>query len=134
MVEKPITLSQALEGYFLAAHARRLSRHTIADYSSAYRKFERFLGTDPPLASISAADIRTFQNSLNGRGRRLAARPYTLLVGEAVNPKRVAVKRELARFPRVAAQGPSRFHTRNPTHRIAEGSAALTPESQRQPG
>jgi site-specific recombinase XerD len=65
MSEKPITLSQALEGYFLAAYARRLSQHTIADYSRAFSKLEHFLATDPPLASITASDIRAFQNSLS---------------------------------------------------------------------
>jgi hypothetical protein len=61
-----ITLSQAIEGYFIAAHARRLSPATLADYDNAFHKLEAFLGRDPPLADITVADIRAFLNSLNG--------------------------------------------------------------------
>ena len=61
-----LTLSQAIEGYFLAAHARRLSPHTLADYDNTFRKFEAFLGIDPPLARITPAQIRRFLRSQNG--------------------------------------------------------------------
>lgn len=44
-----ITFSQALEGYFLHADARRLSPHTIADYANTFRKFQNHLGNDPSL-------------------------------------------------------------------------------------
>jgi hypothetical protein len=47
-----ITFSQALEGYFLHADARRLSPHTIADYTNIFCKFQAFLGDDPPIASL----------------------------------------------------------------------------------
>jgi len=33
-----ITFSQAIEGYSLAAHARRPSPRTLADYGNTYRK------------------------------------------------------------------------------------------------
>jgi integrase/recombinase XerD len=66
MVQNRITLSQAIEGYFIAAHARRLSHHTLSDYDNTFRKFEAFLGNDPPLAEISAADVREFLGSLDG--------------------------------------------------------------------
>jgi len=59
-----ITLSQAIEGYFIAAHARRLSPATLADYDNTFRRFETFLGRDPPLADITPAEIRAFLNSL----------------------------------------------------------------------
>jgi site-specific recombinase XerD len=65
MERKRITLSQAIEGYFVAAHARRLSRHTLRDYDNTYRRFEEFLGRDPPLADIDAGHIRTFLASLD---------------------------------------------------------------------
>jgi integrase len=54
-----ITFSQAIEGYSLAAHARRLSRRTLADYSNTYRKLHRHLG-DLPIAIITVVQIRDF--------------------------------------------------------------------------
>ena len=51
-----ISLSAALEGYFIAAHARRLSPATLRDYDNTFRKLEEFLGRDPPLASISPTE------------------------------------------------------------------------------
>jgi len=63
---------QALEGYFITAHARRLSPHTLRDYDNTFRRFETFLGRDPPLADITVADIRAFLNSLNGLSDKTA--------------------------------------------------------------
>ena len=60
-----IPLSAALEGYFIAAHARRLSPATLADYDNTFRKLEQFLGRDPPLADITAGDITAFLGSLD---------------------------------------------------------------------
>jgi site-specific recombinase XerD len=61
-----ISLSAALEGYFIAAHARRLSPATLRDYDNTFRKLEEFLGRDPPLSSITPADIRGFLSSMDG--------------------------------------------------------------------
>ena len=47
MDQKSITFTQAIEGYFVAAQARRLSPHTLSDYDNTYRRFETFLGHDP---------------------------------------------------------------------------------------
>ncbi len=55
-----IFFSQALEGYILAAQARRLSIHTIADYSNTFRKFADHLASDPPIGSITADQVRAF--------------------------------------------------------------------------
>ncbi len=33
-----IPLSEALEGFFIAANARRLSRHTLRDYDTTFRE------------------------------------------------------------------------------------------------
>jgi integrase len=66
MGKNTIHLSQAIEGYFVAAHARRLSVHTLSDYQHTYRRFEQFLDGDPPLADITPAHIRRFLNSLQG--------------------------------------------------------------------
>jgi len=59
-----LTLSQSIEGFLLEKRAQRLSPHTIADYTNAYRKLAAWLddaGTpDPPLASITVDQIRAF--------------------------------------------------------------------------
>jgi site-specific recombinase XerD len=60
-----ITLSQALDGYLLDAHARGLSPHTIEDYSRTFRRFRGHIG-DPILTSITADDIRHFMAELKG--------------------------------------------------------------------
>jgi site-specific recombinase XerD len=73
MVRKQITLSQAIEGYTLAAHARRLSPHTLADYDNTFRKLETYLGRDPPLATITTDQIRQFLGSLNGLSAKTLA-------------------------------------------------------------
>jgi site-specific recombinase XerD len=65
MDSNQIRLSQAIEGYFLAAQARRLAPGTLADYDNTFHKFETFLGRDPPLAEITPGDIRDFLNSVD---------------------------------------------------------------------
>ena len=57
---KTITFSQAVDGFLLAANARRLSPHTIQDYSSTYRKFSTFLKVDPLLPAINAHQVEEF--------------------------------------------------------------------------
>ena len=57
---KTISFSQAVDGFLLAANARRLSPHTIQDYSSTYRKFAAFLQVDPPLLAITAHQVEKF--------------------------------------------------------------------------
>jgi site-specific recombinase XerD len=64
MGTKQVTFSQALEGFFIAAHSRRLSPGTLADYDNTFRRFETFLSRDPPLAGITAGDVRAFLSSL----------------------------------------------------------------------
>ena len=66
MDKHQIRLSQSIEGYFIDAHARRLAPGTLTDYNNTLTKFEVFLGDDPPLANITAAQIRGFLGSLNG--------------------------------------------------------------------
>ena len=56
-----ITFSQAIEGYWLHCHSRRLSEHTIADYSVTFRKLTTFLEPDdPPIAEITVELIEEF--------------------------------------------------------------------------
>ena len=61
-----VSLSQAIEGYFLAARARRLSRNTLDSYGYAFRRFEAFLPEQQALATVTAGDVRRFLDSLEG--------------------------------------------------------------------
>lgn len=56
---KPLLLSQAVEGFLLACQARRLSEHTIADYSNTYRRFIAHVG-NIPIDSIQPAQVTAF--------------------------------------------------------------------------
>lgn len=55
-----VTLTQAIAGYEIAAHARRLSEETLTHYAHTHRALLAFLQGDPPLASIDPATIRAF--------------------------------------------------------------------------
>jgi site-specific recombinase XerD len=55
-----LTFSQVIDGYLLAARARRLSDHTIADYQTTFRKFQAFLGTDQVFLDISKTQLEQF--------------------------------------------------------------------------
>jgi integrase/recombinase XerD len=71
MVEKRnITLSEAVEGYLLAANARRLSLCTIAEYTYTFRALQAFLARDVAMREISPGDIRGFLNSRDGRSAK----------------------------------------------------------------
>jgi site-specific recombinase XerD len=59
-VNQKITFSQALEGYRIHAHSRRLSPNTMNDYNHTFRKFAAYLAADPPLVQITADDIEGF--------------------------------------------------------------------------
>src|SRR3990172_4699425 len=59
-MDATLPLSQAIDGFELAAHARRLSPKTIADYANTFRKFFYFLQDDPPLDSITPPLVRQF--------------------------------------------------------------------------
>lgn len=63
-------LSQAMIGYELAATARRLSPHTIADYKNTYRKFAAHIKADLPIAAITREQITQFladQKTVTGK-------------------------------------------------------------------
>ena len=55
-----ITFSQAIDGYLLFANARRLSHHTIRDYTTTFRKFLDFLDEDPPVEEITSKQVESF--------------------------------------------------------------------------
>lgn len=63
-MKKQITLSQAIEGYFLDAHARQLSQRTLDDYANSFRHLQRFLNADPPIDTITPDMIREFLANL----------------------------------------------------------------------
>lgn len=54
------TFTQIVTGFELAAHARRLSQHTIDDYLNTFRKFQVHLNSDPPFDTITKTDIEAF--------------------------------------------------------------------------
>jgi len=57
-------------GYLIAAHARRLSSHTLADYSTTFRKLAQHLKTDPPIASITVNQVRAFLAARRGISKK----------------------------------------------------------------
>ncbi|HJW89971.1 MAG TPA: hypothetical protein VJ436_04965 [Anaerolineales bacterium] len=57
-MKKQLTLSQAIAGYELAAQARRLNIHTLADYGSTFRKFQQFLDEDILLSSVKPDQVK----------------------------------------------------------------------------
>lgn len=64
-MDNQISLSNAIDGYLIAARARRLSPHTLSDYQTTYRALERYLGGRTPLAAIAARDLQAFLASLD---------------------------------------------------------------------
>jgi len=48
-----LTLSQAIEGYFLSNASRRLSAHTLKDYTNTYRLFCDFIGSNTRFDKIT---------------------------------------------------------------------------------
>jgi len=54
-----INLAQAIAGYMLNIHGRRLSPNTIRDYQNTLRKFQDHIG-NPLIADLTQADISAF--------------------------------------------------------------------------
>lgn len=77
-----LTLSQAVEGFLLDCAARRLSEHTVRDYSTTLRRFAGFVGGEAHLVDIDATMIRRFMAFLatpqpGGGAVAKAARPLS---------------------------------------------------------
>jgi len=72
-----ITFSQSIEGYLLAANARRLSPNTINDYSFTFHKFKPYLGHYPPIAEISVKDIQIFLSNQNNISKKAILNYHT---------------------------------------------------------
>ena len=65
-----LTISQSIEGYLLAAQARRLSPNTLIDYKRSFRKFLEFLNDDPPMKRITQRDVEAFLACQNGISKK----------------------------------------------------------------
>ena len=63
---KGLLLSRAVEGFLLACRARRLSVHTLTDYTRTMKKFQVHVG-DTPINSITTTQVSAF----------LAAQPFS---------------------------------------------------------
>jgi len=57
-----VTLTQSIQGYNLAAQARRLSPHTLSDYANTFKKLLKFT-SDLPLDQYTPSLLRQFLNS-----------------------------------------------------------------------
>jgi hypothetical protein len=55
-----ISFTQAVDGYLLAANARRLSQHPLLDYINTYRRLIDYLQADPPIEEVSADLVEAF--------------------------------------------------------------------------
>jgi site-specific recombinase XerD len=77
---KPLTYSQALTGFFLTAQARRLSSHTIADYSQTLdKKFRTFLEKDYLVDQITAEQVQAFLAAQTTIGKKTLLNYHTAL-------------------------------------------------------
>jgi integrase/recombinase XerD len=64
-IESDITLETAIEQFFLAKRAQRLSEHTLEGYRYNLDRFVAYIGKDTRLASITPSHIRAYLASLN---------------------------------------------------------------------
>ncbi len=77
---KPLTYSQALTGFFLTAQARRLSSHTIADYSQTLdKKFRTFLEKDYLVDQITSQHVESFLAAQTTIGKKTLLNYHTAL-------------------------------------------------------
>ncbi len=60
MSTQQITISQALCGYDLYTRVCRFSPNTMNDYNNTFNKFQKFLGEDPPIATITKYQVQEF--------------------------------------------------------------------------
>ena len=66
ILAKVFLLSKAIEGFLLACRARRLSEHTLTDYSRTLKRFLLHVG-DAPIINITSTQVAAF----------LASQPYS---------------------------------------------------------
>lgn len=61
---KPLTYTQAVDGFLLDARAARLSPDTIRNYTLTLKRFGDWLASDPPIVNITQQQIADFMASL----------------------------------------------------------------------
>lgn len=93
---KPLKLSQVIQGYFINAHARQLSPHTIIDYQNIIRKLQAYLKDDYLMADITSTHIGMFLAGQVGLKKKTILNYHTGLsalwnwaVGEGIAPENV---------------------------------------------
>ena len=96
MSQKSVTLSQAIVGYTIHAHARRLSVNTVESYEWAFRRLESVVGPDRPLAAITTKEIRAFIAGLSDLSNKSVVNAHVALsalwtwgVGERLVPANI---------------------------------------------
>lgn len=67
---KPVSLETAFEGFLTACQARKLSIHTIEDYSRGILKFIGYMGTNVSMQSVTPNHIASFLASLTSVGAK----------------------------------------------------------------
>ena len=72
-----IKLSDAIEMYFVAKRAQRLSEHTLSDYDNTFRKFSTFLGKDYRIDEISPSNIANFLASAKDVSKKTVLNYHT---------------------------------------------------------
>jgi len=64
ILPKKLMLSKAIDGFLLGCRARRLSEHTLTDYSRTLKRFLEHVG-DSPIADITTTQVSAFLASQN---------------------------------------------------------------------
>ena len=55
-----VTFSNAVESFFIAKRAQRLSEHTLCDYRNTFKKFIQYIGDDCEIESLDSSTIACF--------------------------------------------------------------------------
>jgi len=89
-MKNQITLSQAVQGYFLDTRSRKLSVRTIADYKTYFQRFQDYIDGDPCIDTITTDDIRRFLAHLGDH--------ITTPAGVAPRPSRKLSKKTIRNY------------------------------------
>ena len=77
MKNNSLTLSQAINGYFLFARARRLSEHTLDDYQNTFNRFRKFMGDETLINKITVQDVQRFLAEQNDVSKKTVLNYHT---------------------------------------------------------
>src|SRR5260221_12259215 len=72
-----ITLSGAIEMYFVAKRAQRLSEHTLSDYKNTFNKVSRFVGENYEINKINPSIIASFLAKSDGLSKKTTLNYHT---------------------------------------------------------